>query len=136
MTGFAIDELQSAVFAALNSDQDILQKINAVWDEADAGAPYPYITMGDGSASDMSGKTESLSEHIFETHIWSDASGRMETKEIMTLVHSTLHLKPLNLTSQKLIYIRFLDAEDRRETTANNVLYHGVVRFKAMIGSM
>ena len=136
MTGFAMDELQSAVFAALNSDPNLLLKINAVWDEADAGALYPYITMGDGSVSDISGKTESLSEHDFDIHIWSDASGRMEVKEIMTLVHSALHLKPLNLASQKLIYLRFASASDKREASANNVIYHGSMSFKAMIGTI
>ncbi len=136
MTGFAMDELQAAVFAALDTDPALSLKINAVWDEADAGAPYPYITMGDGSAHDLSGKTESLSEHMFEIHIWSDASGRMESKEIMTAVHSSLHLMPLNLATQKLIYIRFMDAEDKREVASNNILYHGIMRFKAMIGSI
>lgn len=135
MTGFATDELQTAVFNALDNDVPLKAKVNAIWDEADAGAPFPYIAMGDGSVSDLSGKTESLSEHEFTIHIWSDANGRMETKEIMTLVHSALHLIPLTLTTQKLIYLRFVSAEDRRETSSNSILYHASMSFKAMIGT-
>lgn len=135
MTGFAMDELQSAVFAALDNNVVLKEKINAVWDEADAGAAHPYITIGNGSVVDLSGKTESMSEHTFTIHIWSNSVGRMEVKEIMTLVHSALHLAPLNLATQKLIYLRFVDAEDKRETSSNSFIYHALMSFKAMIAS-
>lgn len=135
MSGFAADELQSAVFSKLSIDTALAMKINNIWDEADAGAPYPYITMGDSSIKDSSAKAESLSEHTFDIHIWSDAKGRMETKEIMTLAHSALHSQPLSLASQKLIYIYFIDAKDKRLVTGNSVIYHGTMRFKALISS-
>ena len=127
MSGFA---------SALDKDVSLKTKVNAVWDEAETGAPYPYIAMGNSSVSDMSGKTESLSEHDFKIHVWSNAKGRMETKEIMTLVHSALHLRTLTLSSQKLIYLRFVSAEDNRETSSNSVIYHGRMSFKGLIGTV
>jgi len=114
MAGFASAALQSAIFAALEADTALMAKINAVWDEPDTGAPYPYIVMGDGEVSDRSDKTGRGAQHRFRLDVWSDAAGRMEAKEIMDMAHDVLHDATLSLTNHTLVTIRFASARSRR----------------------
>lgn len=133
MSGFAIAELQAAVFAALDADTALAAKVAGVWDEPDAGALYPYVTMGDGEVEDVSTKTEVLSSHQFQINIWSDAAGRMECKEIMELVHSALNNTSLALTGSRLVLLAFLGSSDERDDASGSVLYHGTMTFKALV---
>jgi Protein of unknown function (DUF3168) len=134
MPGFNTADLQSAIFAALVNDAPLATKITAVYDEPPGSAIYPYVTTGDGETEDLSGKTETLTGHTFIINIWSDAAGRMETKEIMDQVHAALHLSDLTLGSGTLVYLRFVSAEDIRDDDSGSVLYHGIMKFKVLTG--
>lgn len=136
MSGFASAALQSAIFAALEADTALMAKINAVWDEPDAGAPYPYIVMGDGEVTDRSDKTGRGAQHRFRLDAWSDAAGRMEAKEVMDLAHDVLHDATLSLTGHTLVTIRFEQAEDVREDDGQTVLYRGTLFFRALTESV
>ncbi len=131
MSGLASYELQSAIFDALNNNVALMAKINAVWDEPDAAAPYPYITVGDGTVRDKSTKTETGAEHVFLVEVWSTDGGRMEMKDIMGSVHDVLHDTSLTLSGNALVFIRFENAEDKREVDETQTLYHGLMKFKA-----
>lgn len=132
MSALAAYELQSAVYTALTNDTALMAKIDAVWDEPDSAAAYPYVTMGDGKTRDKSSKTHDGTEHDFVLDIWSNDPGRMEVKEIMGLIHDVLHNQSLTVASNALVFIRFDNAEDFRDTEGAEVLYHGVMRFKAI----
>ena len=114
MSALSTADLQSAVFAELTADAPLMAKINAVWDEPDEGAPFPYVTIGDGTTADWSTKSTLGSDHRLTIHAWSDAGGRMEVKEILDLVHDALHLKNLVVGSNTLVFLRFERGEDKR----------------------
>jgi hypothetical protein len=64
--------------------------------------------------------------------IWSDATGRMETKEIMELVHDALHGATLALAGNLLVNLSFDEAEDIRDPDSAPRLYHGIMHFRAV----
>ncbi len=132
MSAMAAYELQSAVYTKLTNDSAIMAIVDAVWDEPDTDALYPYITMGDGTVRDKSTKTSTGAEHTFVLDIWSDDAGRMQVKEIMGLIHNCLHEQNMTVTDNHLVFIRFDYAEDFRDTEGPEPLYHGVMRFKAI----
>lgn len=132
MSGFAAAELQSAVYAALKADATLMAKVDDVYDEPISTAPYPYVAIGDGKTADLSAKTERLTEHTVQLDSWSDAAGRMETKEILGLVYDVLHDQTLTLTGNALVNLRFEAGEDIRDPDTTPRLYHGILRFRAV----
>ena len=133
MSALSTADLQSAVFAELTADAPLMAKINAVWDEPDEGASFPYVTIGDGTTADWSTKSTLGSDHRLTIHAWSDAGGRMEVKEILDLVHDALHLKDLVVGSNTLVFLRFERGEDKREEDGIEQLYHGILTFRALV---
>ena len=132
MSGFAAAELQSAVYAALKADAALMAKIDDVYDEPVSNAPYPYVAIGDGKTADLSSKTERLTEHVIQLDSWSDAPGRMETKEILGLVYDALHDQTLTLAGHTLVNLRFEEGEDVRDPDTSPRLYHGILKFRAV----
>lgn len=132
MSGFAAAELQTAVFDALKADSALMAKVDDVYDEPIASPLYPYVAIGDGKNNDLSTKTETLTEHNVRLDSWSDATGRMETKEIMELVHGVLHGVTLTLTGNVLVNLRFDESEDIRDPDSSPRLYHGIMHFRAL----
>jgi hypothetical protein len=132
MSGFAAALLQTAVYDALKADSALMAKVDEVYDEPVASPTYPYVAIGDGKNNDLSTKTETLTEHTVQLDIWSDATGRMETKEIMELVHDALHGATLTVAGHVLVNLRFDEAEDIRDLDSAPRLYHGIMHFRAV----
>lgn len=132
MSGFAAAQLQTAVYDALKADATLMAKVDDVYDEPVASPTYPYVAIGDGKNTDLSTKTETLTEHNVRMDSWSDATGRMETKEIMELVHAALHDVTLTVTGNVLVNLRFDESEDIRDPDTSPRLYHGVMHFRAV----
>lgn len=130
MTGFAFWELQKTVFDTLNTDVPLLAKVTGVFDMVPGGTLFPYVTIGDARAKDWSSKTFTGQEHDFSIDVWSQDTGRMETKEIMALVHDALHDQALTVAGHELVNLRHTASEDMIED--DGITYHGILKFRAV----
>ena len=133
MAGLGQAALQVAIFDALSADAALMAKVTAIYDEPSAEATYPYVVMGDGTVKDASLKDAAGTEHKFQVECWSDASGRMVVKEVMDLIHATLHDATLTLTADYLVMIRAESGFDKRVDDGTTTLYQGSLTFKAIV---
>lgn len=132
MTASSEWPLQQAVFAALSGDSALKALIGdpaRVFDHVPAQSEFPYIAIGEVSASDWNTKTDSGMEQTLTIHTWSRARGMSETKRIMAAVVNTLDQAPLAVTSHTLVLIRFEFA--RTLLDPDGLTRHGVQRFRA-----
>lgn len=132
MTGLANHALQKAIYSKLVTDVPLMAKVTGVWDEPNENVALPIVVIGEGTTLDHSTKTEAGQNHTLTLHIWSNAVGRMELKEIMGLVYDALHDAVLALDGHISILIRFENASDTREREGEQTLYHGILRFRAI----
>ncbi len=123
--------LQQSAFAALAAS-DAVRDIagERVFDAVPRGAAFPYIVIGDDTEANSGTATEEGSEHTLSVHIWSRAGGHKEIKRAAAAVRQTLDGAALTLDGHKLIDIRFLSADFRRETDGET--YRAVLRFRAV----
>ena len=123
--------LQQAAFAALAAS-DAVRAVAAerIFDAVPYGTAFPYIVIGDDSEGNSDTATEDGSEHVLSVHIWSRAGGHKEIKRAAAAVRQTLDDAALTLDGHKLIDIRFLSADFRRETDGET--YRALLRFRAV----
>lgn len=103
-----------------------------VYDDVPEQAPYPYVAMGEMTATDWSDKFEPGQEVYSTLHIWSQYKGRKEVVEmgdaiLQALTKSTLDLGP-NFRAA-------LDELDMNEIIVDidGITRHGIMRFKYLI---
>lgn len=77
-------------------------------------------------------KTEVGQDTTLTLHAWSEAGGRMELKEVMSLVFDAIDGASLVLAGHSLVFLKFDFSEDFREAEGKRNLYHGVMRFRAL----
>ena len=130
MTGLANHALQKAIYATLVADAPLMAKVTGVWDEPEENAAFPIVVIGEGTTVDNSTKTEEGQSHTITLHVWSEAKGKMELKEIMGLLYDALHDAALTLDGHTSILVRFENSDDLREREGERSIYHGVLRFR------
>ena len=125
-------ELQKAVFTALSGNVTGLSGVNvSVYDDVPENTPYPYIVIGEETASNNGTKTVDGLEHTLTIHAWSQYRGRREIKEIMQSVYENLHNTDISVSGASLVNIR----QEFNTTLAENdgITRHGVMRFRAVV---
>ncbi len=124
--------LQQSIYAALAADAQITTLLGAprIFDDVPQKSDFPYLTLGQSSVRDWSTGTESGDEHILTVHVWSRASGRKQTHEIMGALKSALHNRALTLAGHRLVNLRHEFSDARREPDGET--YHGIVRLRAV----
>ena len=79
-------ELQKAVYSKLTaaSITDYAgDAITGVFDDVPTDTAYPYVVIGDETATNISAKDKDFHEHTLTIHIWSQYRGNRDIKEIM-----------------------------------------------------
>ena len=132
MTGLSNHALQKEIYSALTGNAPLMAQVTGVWDEPEEKAALPIVVIGDGTTNDFSTKTEKGQNQTITVHVWSDAKGRMEVKNIMGLVYDALHEASLALSGHDLVLLRFESATDFREREDGRTLYHGAMIFRAL----
>ena len=124
--------LQQAIYAAISADAGLTALIGPprLHDDVPQGTAYPYLTLGQSSLNDWSTGTHAGEEHILTLHVWSRASGRRETHEIMGALRSALHDQALTLAGHRLVNLRHEFSDARRDPDGDT--YHGIVRLRAV----
>lgn len=126
---------QDALVARLIADGNVTALIGAparLYDEAPAGAAYPYVTLGRAVSQDRSAGDAQIIEHRLTLHAWPRHGGRREAKEIIEAMRAAAHEQVFALDGEwTLVSCRAVYADAFR--TADARIAHGVLRFKAVI---
>jgi Protein of unknown function (DUF3168) len=125
-------ELQKAVVARLTSDAALVTQLGGAkfFDHPAAGAPLPYVTLGQTVSYDWSTASEDGREHLLTVHVWSRAGGRIETHGIMEKIRLRLDGVTQDLVTHRLVLL-FLEFEDVRFDVPEDG-YHGMLRYRAL----
>ena len=126
--------LQQALYSAITSNAQLLALLGGarIYDDVPQTAAFPYLALGQSTLRDWSsgGGDGDGDEHALTFHVWSRAAGRRETHEIMSALKSALHDAALTLSGHRLVNLRHVLSEARREPDGDT--YHGIVRFRAV----
>jgi hypothetical protein len=124
--------LQSTIYSALNNDNTLTSTLGAgVFDEVTEGTTYPFVAIGEDTATDFGTKTEDGGQFTINIHVWSQYTGSKETKNIMDRIHDLLHDSNLSVTGFNLVNLRFEFSDILRDP--DGITRHGVMRFRAII---
>lgn len=132
MSGADAWALQAAVYGALTADAALTGLLGGahIYDRVPAGAALPYVTLGDGAASDWSTGTETGTEHLLRFHVWVRDGGRKAVRDIAAALHAVLHEADLPLAAGRLVNLRFTAA--RILTDPDGETWHGVLDYRAV----
>ena len=118
-----LSPLQKAIYERLTTNTG-----RTIYDYVPSGAAYPYVVIGEDTATDWSTKQKHGEEVTSTLHIWSQYRGKAEVKEIASEIQSAM-INPLSLedgwqaVSCELDMFRILDDPD-------GITKHGVLRFR------
>lgn len=132
MSGADAWALQAAIFNALAADAALTALLGGprIHDRVPAGAVLPYVTLGDGIATDWSTGTETGTEHLLRLHVWVRDGGRKAVRDIAAAIHAVLHEADLPLAAGHLVNLRFTTA--RILTDPDGETWHGVLDYRAV----
>lgn len=125
--------LQQAIWVALTGDTALLAALGAagrIHDHVPRGAEFPYLVIAavatrDWSTGDLDGE-----EHTIQLNAWSRGRGKREALTIASAVRGCLHEADLALTGHRLVNLRHLTSDIRREADGQTV--RASVRFRAV----
>jgi len=124
--------LQAAIHQVLTADAPLAALLGGpkVYDRVPAGAGLPYVTLGDGVASDWSTGTETGTEHLLRFHVWARDGGRKAIRDVAAAIHAALHDADLALAQGHLVNLRFTTA--RVLADPDGETWHGVLDYRAV----
>jgi hypothetical protein len=128
--------VQQAVYGALRGDatvQGLLGSPARVFDHVPQGSPFPYLVIGDASATPFDTKTEAGLDQRLSVHTWSRYRGLKQTKDIMAAVHAVLDGQSLAVSGHTLVLLRLEFATAIVDD--DGLTRHGVQRFRALTQS-
>lgn len=131
MAEFSHYAVQAALHAVLNSDAPLMEQVSGVFDFVPPRTAFPYVTIGDMRATDVSTMTEAMSRLDVTLHIYSRAKGRKEASDIMGRVHAVLHDSSPDVDGFSWVDMRYSGSEIRLER--DGVTYHAVMRFAVLV---
>ena len=126
--------LQQTLFPTLNGDSQLTNTLGAaVFDDVPdtQAVSFPYVQIGEDTATDYSTKDVTGTETVINLHVWSRYRGSKETKQVMDRVHTLLHDSNLTVTGHNLINMRFEFGDVIRDP--DGITRHGVMRFRAIM---
>jgi len=127
-------ELQKSVFAKLvaaNITDFAGDAITGVFDDVPTDTAYPYIVIGDETATNISAKDKDFHEHTLTIHIWSQYRGNRDIKEIMKRVYAALN--DVSYTVSGASGVNLKHEFQRTLTEGDGITRHGVMRFRAVV---
>ena len=126
--------LQQAIFSTLDggtiNDADG-NAITGVFDDVPENTAYPYVVIGEETATNIDTKDKDAHEHTLTIHVWSQYRGRKEIKNIMSSVYTLLHNASITVSGASLVNIRH--EFENTLTEADGITRHGVRRFRAVV---
>jgi len=105
--------------------------INGVFDDLPAGTNYPYVVIGDDTATNISAKDKDIHEHTLNIHIWSQYRGRRDIKEIMEQIYTALN--DISYSVSGALGINLKHEFDTTIVEGDGITRHGIMRFRAVV---
>jgi|TARA_R100000152_G_C6771077_1_gene197479 hypothetical protein len=127
-------ELQKAIFSRLNGgsivdEQD--QAITGVFDDVPEGSAYPYVVIGEETATNIGTKDKDMHEYTQTIHVWSQYRGLKEIKEIMEQIYTLLNDFAISVSGASAITLRH--EFQTTLTEGDGLTRHGVMRFRVVV---
>ena len=127
-------ELQKAIFSRLNGgsivdEQD--QAITGVFDDVPEGSAYPYVVIGEETATNIGTKDKDMHEYTQTIHVWSQYRGLKEIKEIMEQIYTLLNDFAISVSGASAITLRH--EFPTTLTEGDGLTRHGVMRFRVVV---
>ena len=123
--------LQKTVFDTLDGDSTLQSLVTDVFDFVPENTAFPYVKIGEETATDNGTKTLQGNEHTLVIHTFSRYRGSKETKEIMSRIYALLHESSLSVTGASLVNLRFEFSDVIKEN--DGLTTHGLQRFRAVV---
>jgi hypothetical protein len=133
MPNFSHDALQTAIYQRLTADTTLAGLVTGIYDQAPQGTVFPYVTLGDSTATDRSTNTTAGTEFDLKLHAWSREGGRKQAAGILQEIYSLLHHASFAVTGQSLISIRYEASTITLES--DGWTYQGIIMFKVFLQS-
>ena len=127
--------LQQSIFTKLTSstltDVNGTSITSKVFDDVPEGTAYPYLVIGEETATNIDTKDKEAHEHTLTFHVWSQYRGRKEIKNIMSQIYTALHNSDITVSGATLVNIRHEFENTLLES--DGITRHGVMRFRVVI---
>lgn len=128
-------ELNAAIFAALTGNaalQVTLGGAGRIYNAmAPAGAPVPYLVIGERTAADYGASDGDSQEHTLTLHAFTEEPGYSKCLSILRDTRAVLHEASLTLSGVgRFVNLRCEFQETSRDP--DGVSAHGVMRFRAV----
>ena len=127
--------LQQSIFTKISSGTltDVSGKsiTSKVFDDVPEGTAYPYVVIGEETATNIGTKDNDANEHTLTIHVWSQYRGRKEIKNIMSQIYTILHNTDITVSGASLVNVRHEFEQTLLE--ADGITRHGVMRFRVVI---
>ena len=130
----AVLALRKAMRARLAADSELMQRIAGVFDEPPGHVSHPYVVFGDAQARDWSTALAPGVEQFVVLHVWTTQRGLAEALGIAERVADLLDEAPLVIDDHRLIDLRFLSLETRRDNAGR--FARASLRFRATLESL
>lgn len=117
MSNAPVTSLRRAIRSTLLADATLVSLLGGtkVFDDTPSGTQAPYVVFADTLWRDWSSSLSRGAEQILVLSVWSTQRGVREALDIAERVIALLDEAPLTLTGAKLIDLRFLQLETKRD---------------------
>lgn len=124
--------LRAAIRSALVADAPLVALLGGphVHDDAPRDLAPPYVTFGPTRLRDWSTSSDEGAEHQLELDVWGGAESMRPTLNIADAVVAALDGAPLALGGHRLVDLRFVTLETRRERNGRQARVS--LRFRAL----
>lgn len=123
--------LQKEIYNKLVGNSSLISIISGVFDSPPQGVDFPFVVIGNGSASELANLSGSVIEYQFDIHVWSREGGHKQSADIMGLIYDEFHNGTIVIANQELLLMEFLSSSIRLEN--DGWTYRGEMRLKVML---
>lgn len=123
-------EIQQAIYDDLTASEQLMERIEGVFDHVPQNTKYPYVVIGEDTGLQWDTDTSDGVNSTITVHVWSRERGRKETKEIMDIIHRVLHRSELNISTLTSVFCYWEFSESFMDTDGKT--RHGVTRFRIL----
>ncbi|SMH30550.1 DUF3168 domain-containing protein [Azospirillum agricola] len=122
----AADPLQAALYARLTPAVAPVPVVESM----PQGQPYPFVSIGETSATPSTLVDVEAEEHLVTLHVWSDQD-YPEANGLLARIRTALHDRPLTVAGFR--PARLLFRHSTVFTQPDGVIRHGVIQFRALV---
>jgi len=131
MTTDCLNELQKAVFTALDGDATISSQVTAVYSHVTQGAIYPYIKISSIESSDWSTITTTGIKSNISFDVYSQERGNKELLDILVEIKRILDGTILAMTGCTMVSSHYISTSTTQ--LSDGLTWKGSVGFRFLV---